>query len=131
MKKRNVITSIKNPIQIQGLNILIPKSVNNATIRRARALGKKELELKRKIMQAKNSANSKIAIWERQIANLIKDRTFEVKGYGSKQSKLILTSKDGKKLTIYHVRGRTKKELVTDLGEFSKCINYISIKMGL
>lgn len=130
MKSRNVIHSIKKPIRLPGLSVVLPRSASEETILRARKLGENEIAKSGRILKSQRPANAQIAIWERQLSNLVKNRELEITRYPSSQSKLILSSADGKRLTITELRGR-KKTIVKDLNQFTKCVSVAAQKAGL
>jgi hypothetical protein len=131
MKSINVLHSIKKPLRVPGLKIVLPSSVSAETLLRARALGEDEMARSGKILRAKRPANAQIAIWERQLANLVKYRPLELHRYPSPQSKVTLASTDGKRLTIIEMIGRTKQIKVTDLDKFAKYVRIAASKAGL
>jgi hypothetical protein len=130
MKSRNVLHSLKKPIRVPGLSIVLPRSASEETILKARTLGENELAKSGRILKTKRPANAKIVILERQLAKLVKDRELEITKYPSSQSKLILSSADGKRLTITELRGR-KKTVVKDLNQFTRCVSVAAQKAGL
>ena len=130
MKSINVLHSMKKPIRLPGLSVVLPRSASEETIMRARKLGENELAKSGRILKGKRPANAQVAIWERQLANLVKGRELEIKKYPSSQSKLILSSTDGKRLTIIELRGR-KKTPVSDLNQFTRYVTVAAQKAGL
>jgi len=131
MKSRNVLHSLKKPIRVPGLKIVLPSSASQEILLRAQALGENELAKSGRILKVKRPANAQIAIWERQLANLVKDRKLELNKYPSPQSKVVLSSENGKRLIITEMIGRTKTNIVTDLDKFAKYVRIAANKAGL
>jgi len=113
IKKRGVVFS-NNAEKIPGLAILLPASASKAAKRKALEIVKKET-----IQRVEKNAAQRIAENEESLAKFLKGREFIIERRPHKQSKLVFTSKDGKKVQIKHITGGGKVEEIKDLQRFS------------
>ena len=131
MKSKNVLFSMKKLKRFPGLNIVLPGGVSEETRNYSRALGENNLAKQGKILKANRPANAKVAILERQLANLVKGREFVIEKLPHRQNKIILSSGDGKRLIICEVSRSGEKRDIIDLGDFARLVTIAARQAGL
>ena len=120
IKKRGVIFS-RNAERLPGLEIFLPMGISAATKKRAQKLAQTELQLRKKqnAQNAQQPALVRMAEQEKMLAKLIKGRELIIARKPFKQSRLVFTSKDGRRVKIKHISGGGKVEEIRDIGKFA------------
>jgi len=124
VKRKGILFSKRNVTKFPGLKIVLPIGVSEEAMKKARTIGKRNLAKQNKVIKPKKPVNTQIPALERKLAEFVRGREFVLERTPYRQSKLVITSPDGKRLTMHIVSGRGTKEEVKNINAFT---NYVSL----